>query len=80
VSHRAVTNEWLAGYILETFFVALLDISVFNAFKWRGNAFEEGKNAAAVDHHRPLVDHLLAGIQSFRTPATPFPLSKPNLN
>jgi hypothetical protein len=39
VSHRPVTNEWLTGYILETFFVAPLDISVFNAFKWRCNAF-----------------------------------------
>jgi hypothetical protein len=39
VSHRPVTNEWLTGYILETFFVALLDVSVFNAFKWRCNAF-----------------------------------------
>jgi hypothetical protein len=38
VSHRPVTNEWLIGYILETFFVAPLDISVFNAFKWRCNA------------------------------------------
>jgi hypothetical protein len=28
VSHRPVTNEWLTGYILETFFVVLFDISV----------------------------------------------------
>jgi hypothetical protein len=39
VSHQPVTNEWLTGYILETFFVVLLDISVFNAFKWRCKAF-----------------------------------------
>ena len=39
VSHQPVTNEWLTGYILETFFVAPLDISVFNAFKSRCNAF-----------------------------------------
>ena len=34
VSHQRVTNEWLTGYILAKFFVAPLDISVFNAFKW----------------------------------------------
>src|SRR5438552_11714466 len=34
VSHQPVTNEWLTGHILAKFFVALLDISVFNAFKW----------------------------------------------
>ena len=34
VSHQRVTNEWLTGHILAKFFVALLDISVFNAFKW----------------------------------------------
>src|SRR5207237_208234 len=28
VSHQPVTNEWLTGYILETFFVPLLDISL----------------------------------------------------
>src|SRR5438552_3021527 len=33
VSHQPVTNEWLTGYILETFFVVLLDISVFNVFE-----------------------------------------------
>jgi len=38
-SHQPVTNKWLTGYILEKFFVALVDISVFNASKWRWNAF-----------------------------------------
>jgi hypothetical protein len=80
VSHRPVTNEWLTGYILETFFIALLDISAFNALKWRRNALKRGKIAAAVDHHRPLVDHCWLVFKSFRTAATPFPLSKPNLN
>src|SRR6267378_7685698 len=40
VSHQPVTNEWLTGYILETFFVVLLDISVFNVFEWRCNGLQ----------------------------------------
>jgi len=80
VSHRPVTNEWLTGYILETFFIALLDISAFNALKWRRNAFEQGKNRSGRRSPSTSRGSLLAGIQSFRTAATPFPLSKPNLN
>jgi len=56
VSHQPVTNEWLTGYILEKFFVSLLDISVFNACKLRCNAFAASFQTSVFGHRTRRSD------------------------